>query len=175
MIKPVPLLGSGAKIFLHTICGVKFQNNFSLHTIYCGSNFIFTKASKETFSTLHNNGIDHEQKLIDEVMLHQRMYKVGAAVDQNVLTGLLLQLVHFFRDILFNQSRIGSTVPLLRSLKQRTWEGCSSCRQILFHPSWMARLLQKLGRSPVPSEALANSSSCLNFPASSLQYWKDHS
>jgi hypothetical protein len=36
-------------------------------------------------------------------MLHQRVYEITTACDQNVLTGLLFQLGYFFRDILFDQ------------------------------------------------------------------------
>lgn len=41
---------------------------------------------------------------IDEVMLHQHMYKIATPKDQNVLTELLFQLGYFFCNILFDQS-----------------------------------------------------------------------
>ncbi len=53
--------------------------------------------------------MDHEPILVDQAIWHQRVYKIGASSDQDVLTGLLHQPGYFLRDILFDQDRI---VPL---------------------------------------------------------------
>src|SRR5215217_1963412 len=61
---------------------------------------------EETFPASYNNRKDHEPVLVDEVVLHQRVHKIAAAEDQDVLTGLLLQPGHFLRDVPFDQPRI---------------------------------------------------------------------
>ena len=58
---------------------------------------------EEALSAPQNNRIDQEMIFIDEVMLHQRVYKIATAEDQDALTGLLLQLGYFFRDIVLDQ------------------------------------------------------------------------
>jgi len=48
--------------------------------------------------------VDHEPVLVDQVVLHQRVYQHATASNQNVLTGLLLQPGYFFRYITLDQS-----------------------------------------------------------------------
>jgi hypothetical protein len=59
--------------------------------------------SKQPLSAPQDNRIDQQPVLIDQVMLHQRLDKRSAAGDHDVLTGLLLQLGHFFRRITLEQ------------------------------------------------------------------------
>ncbi len=59
---------------------------------------------EQTLSASQNNGKDQQVVLIDEVVLHQRLHKFSAAKDHDILTGLLLQLGDFVRDILVDQS-----------------------------------------------------------------------
>ena len=48
--------------------------------------------------------MDPDPILIDEIVFHQRVHEIAAAVDQDVLTGLLLQLGDFLRDIPLDQA-----------------------------------------------------------------------
>ena len=58
---------------------------------------------KEPHSAPQNERIDQEIVFINELVLHQRLYKLAAAMDQDILAGLLLQSTDLFRDILFYQ------------------------------------------------------------------------
>ena len=45
---------------------------------------------KETLPAAHDDGMDHEPELVEEVVLQQRPDQGRAAGDRDVLTGLLL-------------------------------------------------------------------------------------
>jgi hypothetical protein len=59
---------------------------------------------EETPTVPQDERIDHEPVLVDEVVPHLRVHKFATAVDQDVLTGLLLQPKDFLRDIPFDQA-----------------------------------------------------------------------
>src|SRR6266511_1942727 len=59
--------------------------------------------SKQTLSAPQHNRIHQEVELIDQVVLHQGADKLATAVDQQVLTGLLLQLGDLFCDVAFQR------------------------------------------------------------------------
>ena len=48
--------------------------------------------------------MDHELKLVEQPLLEQGANQCRTATHPNVLSGLLLQLVDFFRKISFDQS-----------------------------------------------------------------------
>jgi hypothetical protein len=55
--------------------------------------------AKQALPAPHNDGIDEEVILIDEVRLEQRLCQRAAAEDQDVLTRLLLQPGDLLRDV----------------------------------------------------------------------------
>src|SRR5215216_4328442 len=64
---------------------------------------------EEALPAAHDNGMDHEPELIEEVLAQQRPEEGATAGDRDVLTWLLLELGDLLRDILFDQRRV---VPL---------------------------------------------------------------
>src|SRR5215218_4818474 len=65
---------------------------------------------EETLPAPHNYGKDHEPVLVYEVVFQRRVDEISAAVDQDVLAGLLLELGNLLRYVLLDQA----CVPLER-------------------------------------------------------------
>src|SRR5215211_8535841 len=61
---------------------------------------------KEALPAAQDNGMDHEPKLVEEVVLKQRPDEGAAADDRDVLARLLLELGDLFRDISLDQGRV---------------------------------------------------------------------
>lgn len=76
--------------------------------------------SKRRFPLPRNDWVDHDPRLVDEVVLHRRVYEGAAAVDQDLPTGLLLQPGHVLRDVALDQRRV---VPLGPFQSRRNQDG----------------------------------------------------
>jgi hypothetical protein len=64
---------------------------------------------EKALSAAQNDGEDHESVFVDEVMLHQCLNEVTAAVDEDVASRLLLQLGDLLRDVAADECGV---VPL---------------------------------------------------------------
>jgi len=61
---------------------------------------------KEPLALTQDQWTDYEQKLIDEVLIHERTDKIATPKNRNGLTKLLLELEHFLGDIALDQPGI---------------------------------------------------------------------
>src|SRR5229473_2035881 len=68
--------------------------------------FSLAPLSEDTLSAAQNNRKDHEPIFIDEVQLCQRVNKLATPENQNVLTALVLESGHLFREIALDQAGI---------------------------------------------------------------------
>ncbi len=69
---------------------------------------------KQTLSAPHDDGMNHEPELVEEVVLKQRPDEGAAAEDRDVLARLPLQLGDLLRDVVLDQRRV---LPLKRLLQ----------------------------------------------------------
>src|SRR5215208_7901565 len=61
---------------------------------------------KQTLPASHHDGMNHEAKLVEEVLFKQRPDQGRAAGDRDVLTWLPLELGDLFRDISLDKRRV---------------------------------------------------------------------
>ena len=87
-----------ARPCLRTLRGLiaKQHDSWIEHLCFCQFQRRVAPISEETRSAPQDNRIDQEPIFFNEVMLHQRVDKLATAVDQDVLTRLLLQLGDIF-------------------------------------------------------------------------------
>ena len=61
---------------------------------------------KQALPAPQDDGMDHEPKLVEEVVAQQRPDEGAAAEDRDVLARLLLELGDLFRDVTLDQGRV---------------------------------------------------------------------
>src|SRR6266487_1121185 len=127
--------------------------------------------SKEPLPAPQHHRVDQQPVVIDQIMLPQRLDKLTAAADQNVLAGLLFQLRDLFRDIPLNQPRIVPRDLLQRGRNNVLGNAVHSFTKLTCTGhGWPGGCEPLVVTRPSSSASLANSSSNFTFPISSCQY-----
>lgn len=62
--------------------------------------------TEQALPATQDHRVDRDPVLVDQAVVHQRIDQVGAACDQDVPTGLILQLSDFDRDVAAEKDRV---------------------------------------------------------------------
>src|SRR5258708_30369253 len=94
-VKPYPTGGSELSDFTIRLVG-KHDNTRTECLGIHKSQGCFAAILEKSLADTQNYRKDHQPILVNQIMLPQRMDQIGAATEQNVLTGLLLEPGDFF-------------------------------------------------------------------------------